>query len=61
MIGQRVELSQIIVKMTDTSVVEAGAKAIEAMLRRFHKKHDFKIKVPLSLLREAEKTKRTYN
>ena len=59
--GEKVELSQIIVKMRDTSVVEAGAKAIEAMLRRFHKKQDFKIDVPLSLLREAEKTKRTYN
>ena len=59
--GERVELSQIIVKMRDTSVVEAGAKAIEAMLKRFHKKQDFKIDVPLSLLRDAEKTKRTYN
>ena len=59
--GERGELSQIIVKMKDTSVVEAGAKAIEAMLKRFHKKQDFKIDVPLSLLREAEKTKRTYN
>ena len=59
--GEKVELSQIIVKMKDTSVVEAGAKAIEAMLKRFHKKQDFKIDVPLSLLREAEKTKRTSN
>ena len=59
--GERVELSQIIVKMNSISVVEAGAKAIEAMLKRFHKKPDFKIDVPLSLLREAEKTKRTYN
>jgi len=59
--GERVELSQIIVKMRDVNVVEAGAKAIEAMLRRFHKKPDFKIDVPLSLLREAERTKRTYN
>ncbi len=59
--GERVELSQIIVRMKDTSYVEGGAKAIEAMLKRFHKKTDFKIDVPLSLLREAEKTKRTYN
>ena len=59
--GEKVELSQIIVKMQDVSVVEAGAKAIESMLHRFHKKTDFKIDVPLSLLREAERTKRTYN
>ena len=59
--SERVELSQVIVKMKGTDVVEAGAKAVEAVLKRFHKKPDFKIDVPLSLLREAEKTKRTYN
>ena len=59
--SERVELSQIIVKMMGTEVVEAGAKAVEAVLKRFHKKPDFKVDVPLSLLREAEKTKRTYN
>jgi putative ABC transport system permease protein len=59
--GEKLELSEIIVRMSSTRVVEAGAKAIEAVLKRFHKKPDFKIDVPLSLLREAEKTKRTYN
>ncbi|MDD4101873.1 MAG: ABC transporter permease [Kiritimatiellae bacterium] len=59
--GEKVELSQIIVKMRDTSVVEMGSKAIEAVLERFHKKSDYRIDVPLTLLREAERTKRTYN
>ena len=59
--GERVDLSEIIVRMKSTAVVEAGAKAIESMLKCFHKKQDFKIDVPLSLLREAERTKRTYN
>ena len=59
--GEKVELSQIIVKMRDISVVEAGSKAIDAVLERFHKKADYKIDVPLTLLREAERTKRTYN
>jgi len=59
--GEKVELSQIIVKMADTSVVESGSKAIQAVLERFHKKKDFRIDVPLTLLREAERTKRTYN
>ncbi|MDD3546552.1 MAG: ABC transporter permease [Kiritimatiellae bacterium] len=59
--GEKVELGQIIVKMRDTSVVEAGSKAIDAVLERFHKKIDYKIDVPLTLLREAERTKRTYN
>ena len=59
--GEKVELSQIIVRMKSTKVVEAGAKAVEAVLKRFHKKPDYRIDVPLSLLREAERTKRTYN
>jgi putative ABC transport system permease protein len=59
--GEKVELSQIIVRMSGVGVVEAGSKAIEAVLKRFHKKQDYKIDVPLTLLREAERTKRTYN
>jgi len=59
--GEKVELSEIIVKMADTKAVETGSKAIEAVLTRFHKKKDFRIDVPLTLLREAERTKRTYN
>ena len=59
--GEKVELSQIIVKMTGTDAVESASRAIEALLARFHKKKDFKIDVPLMLLHEAERTKRTYN
>ena len=59
--GEKVELSQIIVRMKSVNVVEAGSKAIESVISRFHKKKDFKIDVPLTLLREAERTKRTYN
>ncbi len=59
--GEKVELSQIIIKMVSTAAVEPGSKAIEAVLARFHKKRDFRIDVPLTLLREAERTKRTYN
>ena len=59
--GEKVELSQIIVKMADTLAVEPGSKAIEAVVARFHKKKDYRIDVPLTLLREAERTKRTYN
>ena len=34
---------------------------IETMLNRFHKKTDYRIRVPLALLRQAEATKRTFN
>lgn len=59
--GERIELGQIIVKMSSTEAVEAGSKAIEAMLARFHKRKDYKVNVPLTLLREAERTKKTFN
>ena len=59
--GERIELGQIIVRMSSTDDVEAGSKAIESMLARFHKRKDYKIDVPLTLLREAERTKKTFN
>ena len=59
--GERVELSQIIVQMEGIEQVEPGAAAIQAMLKRFHRKEDFAINVPLTLLRETERTKKMYN
>ncbi len=58
---EKVELSQIIVEMRSTDDVEPGMLAIEAMLKRFHKKEDYRMDVPLALLREAEATKRRFN
>ncbi len=56
-----VELHQLIVEIRDMDKVEAAAKAIEAMLRRFHKRTDYRVSVPLALLRQAESTRRTFN
>ena len=58
---EQVELNQIIVEARSIEQVEAAAAAIEVMLRRFHKKADYRISVPLALLRQAEATKRTFN
>jgi putative ABC transport system permease protein len=41
--------------------VEATAAGIEAMLKRFHKKEDYRVAVPLALIRQAKATKRTFN
>jgi putative ABC transport system permease protein len=60
-IRERVELHQIIVQVTATDQVEPVAHGIETMLRRFHKKTDYQLRVPLALLRQAEATKRTFN
>ena len=60
-VRERVELHQIIVQVEDVSRVEVTAAAIESVLRRFHKKDDYAISVPLALLQQAEATKRTFN
>ncbi len=58
---EMVELHQIIVEVDAVDNVEATAAGIEAMLQRFHKKLDYRVSVPLALLRQAEATKRTFN
>ncbi|MEW6234808.1 MAG: ABC transporter permease [Candidatus Omnitrophota bacterium] len=58
---EMVELHQIIVEVDSTDNVEAVAAGIERMLKQFHKKVDYKVNVPLALLRQAEETKRTFN
>ena len=58
---EMVELHQIIVKVGNREDVEATAKGVESMLERFHKKKDYKLSIPLQLLRQAEATSRTFN
>jgi putative ABC transport system permease protein len=56
-----VELHQIIVEAVDIDHVERVATAAEFMLDRFHGQDDFRMSVPLALLRQAEASKRTFN
>jgi len=58
---EMVELHQMIVEVNSIEDVEPTAKGIENMLKRFHKKKDYDVRVPLALLRQAEATKRTFN
>jgi len=58
---EMVELHQMIVEVDGIEHVESIAKGIEAMLKRFHKKEDYRVSVPLALLKQAEATKRTFN
>jgi len=58
---EMVQLHQLIVEVDSIENVEAVAQGIEAMLARFHKKEDYRVSVPLALLRQAEATKRTFN
>ncbi|MFC1816694.1 ABC transporter permease [Thermodesulfobacteriota bacterium] len=58
---EMVELHQIIVQVDQSENVEATARVIEDTLKRFHKKKDYIVSVPLALLKQAEATKRTFN
>ena len=58
---ERVELRQITVRTEDVKQVPTTAKVIRHLLKKFHKKTDYEITVPLELLHQAEKTKRIFN
>ncbi|MBN1126269.1 MAG: ABC transporter permease [Sedimentisphaerales bacterium] len=58
---EMVELHQMVLQVESMERVESTAAGIEAMLKRFHTKEDYKVSVPLALLRQAEATKRTFN
>lgn len=60
-VAERVELHAVLVEIDDIENVEKTATAISAMLKHFHRKEDYKMSVPLTLLRQAEATKRTFN
>lgn len=59
--AEMVELHMILVETDATEHVEELSSAITTMLTRFHKNEDYRINVPLALLRQAEATKRTFN
>jgi len=58
---KNVELEQIIAEVDNMNHVEATAAGIETMLEKFHPKVDYKMSVPLALLKQAETTKRNFN
>ena len=58
---ERVELHQVLVEVEEQAQVEATAAAVTRMLQTFHKREDYRVHVPLALLRQTEQTKRTFN
>ncbi|MGV6814515.1 MAG: ABC transporter permease [Phycisphaerales bacterium] len=56
-----IELHQMIVAVDSIDHVEATAAAIERMLSIHHPKGDYRMSVPLALLRQAQATQRTFN
>jgi putative ABC transport system permease protein len=59
---EQVELHQIQVRVSDVSRVESTASVLKEMLEHAHKERkDYEVVVPLSLLRDAEETKKDFN
>jgi len=58
---EQVELHQILVQVRQIEDVEKTSRAIDALLAHGRKSKDYRINVPLALLRQAEATKRTFN
>ena len=58
---EEVELHQIIVSVNTLENVEPTAEAIRRMLATSHKVKDYRLHVPLALLRQARETQRTFN
>jgi putative ABC transport system permease protein len=59
--AERVELRQLTVRVKDVEDVPITAKIIRHLLKKYHKKTDYEIIVPLELLNQAAKTKRIFN
>jgi putative ABC transport system permease protein len=58
---ESVQLHHLLVQVREMKDVESIAKGLDVMLSRFHPKSDYRISVPLALLRQAQATKRTFN
>lgn len=61
MSGERVELSEITVRVPDIDRVLPTQQVLENLLQQHHKKKDYQVVVPLELLRQAARTKRIFS
>lgn len=61
MSAEKVEVSQIILQMTDEKSVLQGAKIAKPLLDRFHEEEDYEVVVPLELIAQREEQMRLWN
>ncbi|GEP46221.1 ABC transporter permease [Brevifollis gellanilyticus] len=59
--AEKVEFHEAVVRVVDVNQVESRAEAIRQILRTNHKKEDWRIIVPVELLRQAERTKQIFS
>ena len=59
--AEKVEVSQIILQMTDEKSVLEGAKIAKPLLERYHEEEDYETVVPLELIAQREEQMRLWN
>ncbi len=59
--AEKVQFHEAIVRVNDTAQVVSRAAAVRQILQSNHKKEDWKITVPIELLRQAERTKKIFS
>jgi putative ABC transport system permease protein len=57
---ESIEISQIIVSITELSEVQRSAEALKSLINQYHAKNDVELIVPLDLLRKAEETQQMF-
>jgi putative ABC transport system permease protein len=58
--AERLDISQIVVSIDETSNVQKTATVIQSLIDQFHPRKDVSISVPLELLQKAEQTQRMF-
>jgi putative ABC transport system permease protein len=59
--AEKVEFHEAVVRVVEANQVESRAAAVRQILSRNHKKEDWRIVVPVELLKQAERTKRIFS
>ncbi|MEX2578139.1 MAG: ABC transporter permease [Verrucomicrobiales bacterium] len=59
--AEKVELHEVTLRIDEADQVMPAAQAVQHILERNHKEVDYKMTVPLDLLRRAERTKQIFN
>ncbi len=57
---EKVELQEIIVKVSEIDQVLGTRQSVQTLMNRFHKKNDYEITVPLELMRQAREFQRIF-
>ncbi len=59
--AEKVEFHEAVIRVKEVGEVESRAEAVKQILSSNHKKQDWRIIVPVELLRQAERTKRIFS